>query len=1077
MPSSEQIADLSADSQTDLEEDKLIDSSISTRTDGSRLHSTEEAKTSTQSSPAESLRVQVLPTESQCADMEGQPELVRLPDSTGIAQHYWPQKNIELTKRNIEPSECEPQGHLVPSYTSASVKIQEETESERLQRTLNWRLLSAGSTSPLSKLAPQLPQSADARAAPKLTVEIPASAQSRRGSQQSGLSATSTASRSQLAFNLRRHQQRRLNFAWVHLLPSFEELHPHRSLERETQLRNLAWLGLEEYLARRVKTTTLTGTKETIAWITHRSPSRNTTLHRSKAAGIEPLLTSSSVWLRAVSKAACNMHYTGARVMEDAVRAYQFNLVQEKSRANNAASPALSGLDHIESNPLEWPVSMLPLAPISPTYAPPASLIFDTASGQQAHIRRPSISTSSNVDQESTLELQRNIENCMHELKSSTSVSPSAGAAWLQTLTSIEQTEKEAMKAFFYNSSLEWRGSLGDGVVGHEGQQVAAEAYPHTELVWPTTPSVHVPAHLGSNSAAKVEEGAIINQEGLSSCEMAEIEDAMFQDYLSQSNQLGGNGPRHSRRKERNMCHGRLATSSQGNRSRAPSSCSHTSMGPSEGQTGSAASFRTRSQEGRQSVAASRHYWDRRPPFQPIPRLNQLSHHPEERFVDNQRESSTPQSFHELQQPTISLHESQTAARSAITEAVSINQHEQYETWAKETENRAVRHSLANLQQHLSLVAAQKQIQGVMSNVEASVPPVETQSLSKLVQHLNLEQSLSAQQRYHSNSTSLSQQLPGGYRDWPLPFDSTLTTSTNGAANVLSHMQRQQQISQEARQLEQRHLDSYARAIEQSALQHSGQIYQGTAGQDQYAEALRLHAAMAGGWTERNAYRDEMYQQAATPTITLTEPYNLHSRSQMTSEEAIRGKMAWSDEPGRYIEEALSHQAQLTWQAAIAQATMNAQSTSAGLWSQDTYPKPAVDARRNSVQSTISQTMEPDRPALSNHHALHSSSDPRRGSLNSYKSNITFAGATKRKGKHSDDTLQRTINTIQPRSFNARIDSPVSDAAHRQSVEQLQQHPPLPQRNIKDDKSTRSSTTSSAQTMIPTHTQRTHKRP
>lgn len=471
----------------------------------------------------------------------------------------------------------------------------------------------------------------------------------------------------------------------------------------------------------------------------------------------------------------------------------------------------------------------------------------------------------------------------------------------------------------------------------------------------------------------------------------------------------------------------------------------------------------------------------------PIPRLMNAA--ADERQCGIRRDFYTASlPFEELQRQMPSLQHSQEASSANFDSSIP-DHHQQYEIWAKETENQAVRHSLANLQQHLSLVTAQKQNQGVTHKEEASSIPVDVQPSLRQGNGSDREQSSRAKQRF-APSNSFPQQIPGGYRARNSPMDSPFMTAMTSPAKLAPNrlhtsqmMQRQQQISQEARQLEQRHLDSFARAMDQSALKQSTQLYQGVS-QEQYRDVLRLHAAMAGEWSDREgtAYMDVLNQNqwARPPTITLTEPSVLANRMQYMPDETIRGKMAWSDEPAHLYEEALSHQAQLSWQAAIAHAATSSHTSSTIPWSHLATAQSAVNGRRESVQSTLSQPMESERPFQSND-AAPSTNYPRRGSMNSFRGKKPFYPAQRRKGKQRDESLQRANDAVEMQSTNAPQSLPsvsaVSRPAERQILEQQSRNLPYSPNIISEERLQRCGTGPLNLTTIPTHTQRKQKRP
>ena len=762
---------------------------------------------------------------------------------------------------------------------------------------------------------------------------------------------------------------------------------------------------------------------------------------------MEPLLCSSSVWLRAASKKMNSLHCSGTSRMQDEVRAYQIKLLRERFQKDSSVSPALEEADASKANLLDLhlqPLSPRRVSPISPnTFAP----------RRKEHILSSSMAKSSDINRKSSSELREIVECCMYEIRNGTSTS-GTGHAWLQTLDSIAPTEKEAMEAFLYDSSAQWHASIDDGLAGTDGQQSNMESWPHADVAWPTTPYASLPSHLDTVSVAGNGEDPTQDL-GLSSCEMAEIQDAMFRDYLLQTNQLTGITPRYTRKKDRNVSHGRRASNSQGARSRAPSSCSHASVGGVDGQAKNGASLgpvRNCSHEGQAGLGPQT-----------------VSQAPNDRRgYNNVAPSRRQDSLDALQMPeSISLpiigsqqqwnRERQGQEEtSANIDSAHHHQYDQYETWAKESENRAVRHSLANLQQHLSLVAAQKQTRGTLTSEEEAQLGREMQ-IPPRRQGYDYDQVLNSQQHFLRNAAH-SQQTQRGYQDWSLRRDAplTLTAATTAAATLAQNrllqaqlqIQRQQQISQEARQLEQRHLDSFARAMDQSAL-HSNRGYIGFKDED-YPDAARVQAAMANNdWAGRGG----MEGSAATlrsipPTITLTEPSSLSNRLQLAAtEEAGRGKMAWSDDAAQYYEEAMSHQAYLSWQAAIAQAATGSQVMAGSAYNHFVDgQQSAINRRRSSVQSMHGQTMESERLYYANDVGSQATNSFRRMSLGkTSKKNIP---GPKRKGKQREGSLQKTIDAIQPQSTQHPLQSAslVLTPAERQLTEhQLQQmsFPPI----------------------------------
>lgn len=498
-------------------DDKLGTSAVSSVTEQESL-STSRKRGSSHNSPTLGLRT-----------VEQLKELVTIKPS-GWSQCAAPESHISsLTgsssiNADFPPLCCTSQPHPDANMdltSIAEVKRTMETKeeiTERQQRTLNWRLRSVGSSSPTSNPpsqddllkihSPPPPPPSPPTPPLQLSVHIPvpSTSLSRRASQQSDVSVPSP-SRLQLALQLRRHQQRRLNHAWVHLLPSFEEIYPRHSQKRELQLRRLAWLGLEEYVARKVKASTRDGIGDTVVWITHSYLGRSATSYRTKAFHFEPSMCSSSFWLRSPKNSADNCTKLDVSKAEDAIHHYRSQLLQQKLQTMASAhvnNPLFPTEKFQDGHQLEWPSS--PPSEITLRYP----ILTPTQTSDSIHSSNANKVVdrdSSDIEREDCLELQKAIEACMYELRCA-NTSIGADVAWLETLKSIGQEEKNAIEAFFHDYTPDWLNTLEDNSpVAEIGCLPPGEVWPYaTEMVWPTTPYTPLGLTLGSTNEQSKEE-------------------------------------------------------------------------------------------------------------------------------------------------------------------------------------------------------------------------------------------------------------------------------------------------------------------------------------------------------------------------------------------------------------------------------------------------------------------------------------------------------------------------------------------------------------------------------------------
>ena len=716
---------------------------------------------------------------------------------------------------------------FVPALDTYEIRKPCAETVHRLQRTLDWRLVSAMSNSTGKSHPPS-----SSFLAQKTSKQI-----TKRGQD---FAMASASVRANVPLHRRRQEQRWKAKGWVSHLPSFEEIHPRRSFEREMQLRKLAWLGLEEYVARRLRTSGTDSTSEMVVWITHSSFSLSATPYRSKASLLEPTVCTSNLCLPSPGPKARGH---GELQVGDAIRAYRTYMIQgEGQKQEPSEDRRPSTLEILPSMRIfateqpgdtdrEW-LSSPRVSPhdfnISSAATPLPSPVHTKADEQEDYIlpRR-----------EGSLELQKRTEQCMYELHSSL-FGPACDFTWLHQLSSIKDTEVEAIESFFATSREGW-----SKIKDSQADAAHVDALAHPELLWTEAPFTPItPGQYGDELVGVYDEETNFN--GLSTFEMEEVEDAMYQDYLNQANQATSS---RNRRKDRSNSHlGQSKGQGAANCAKARSSGSYhlqrSNAAPAnERQSLSAmeslSNFRGKNRHANRSATVATGP-DRRGRS-----VNGSLLKPDLR-TEGYRGPSISLTNTELSKGMPLAHGGQDSkwncVGSAPLESRASGTCE--DVRAKETENRAVRHSLESLQQHLSLIAAQKQ--GDCDGGNEASWSKDRSAYHDVLQghpphHLDhLE--------WHSDAHSQSQHL------------------------LLAQWQQQQQS------LEQRHLDSYSQAMERSSsyLSHVNQAF----ADNQSNGVARLHAAIMSEWARHGGALnpDQAVDWASMvpsmPAITLTEP-------------------------------------------------------------------------------------------------------------------------------------------------------------------------------------------------------------
>lgn len=842
-------------------------------------------------------------------------EISAIPSSTNLVTNSLAHKNDQSTfiYSALGQLDAAAAAAASPSDTSSERVETSEEKLLRLQRTLDWRLLSASSTSPTSHFPLSPPLFVD----PNLKADLVPPEQLHYSSHPStswfqpdnSIPRRLSIRRAEVAIQQRRnqHQQRDNGFRWVNLLPSFEEVHPRRSQEREVLLRRLAWVGLEEYVARRLRTSNGDGTigkAESIVWITHSCFGRNTKPYKTKASQIEPLLCSSSLFLRGSDLWHANQAQD-KRKCEDAIQAYRAYLMQNKLQPISSIPLRLSGqmkrrienpllASNVDDLSISSTLSPLPIPGQSDILSPKDEVDID-------------ILTSENLGREESLELQRSIEACMYQLRCSNDKWCS-DSIWLQSLQSIESGEKEAIECFFHTSSTNWYESTEGNLGGAEPDYVRRmqnDGFNFSEFSWPETSCSPMALPNIDPSCVGYEEDGL-SHNGLSSHEMAEIEEAMYRDYLQQSNQSAP--PRH-RKKERtgapshNKAGSNTYSAVAGRGNRGSSLTVRSTSYPADGPAATP-SLQSRHSEAhcppnlsKSTIAVSvapppieerrtRNNTATRSDVKSIPSQEQ-SPRCKKSEVDQRSDLPRPPVHGMLPHKILIDH-----SRGSTKGREEYIKESSYDSWAKETEDRAVRHSLANLQEHLSLVAAQKTIQaGALNSDDVSLyqdkraqhnnggfnTQLHSYSIAKpnLPTPHHLESHRQQQQGHHPQPMQTSQTRQCDTSEWPTYPE--VSTSNQGlqlqaqlALQAQWHkQQRQQQRPGEANYLEQqRYIDSYLQAMDRSPT-YPHQYF--ASSDEQSQDIARLHAALISEWARHGGDR-----------INQASPYHHHHQDWYT---------------------------------------------------------------------------------------------------------------------------------------------------------------------------------------------------
>ncbi|UZJ55925.1 hypothetical protein CBS101457_005245 [Exobasidium rhododendri] len=927
--------------------------------------------------------------------------------------------------------------HLLPTSSTMELNVEQskftsadridtfermETQEEklhRLQRTLNWRLLSVSSSSPTSPFL-CTPSPSFSKESSVLMSEQPH--HSSLGAKPDINSPHKLATyRSDIPL-LRRHQhlqqrrqQRKRDQNWVSLLPSFVEMHPHRSLDREKRLEALAWVGLEDYVVRKRRKShcgTSSAKTESVIWITHSCSARGRKANQMTTSHQEPLLCSSSQWLRNanVSGEGQVTQEQGRRRSNDATQAYRSYLAQSKSppseQCPNGFLTSVSSPSFVKCS--AEPIGSVLHRPDLPRHASNVSSqelavsYSATASSEQLETLLSKLDDEADEEapmddiRKKSLEFRNMIvssmyESCGHENKWS------SDSMWLQQLESIEAQEKEEIQNFFQASSNEWYEDVGSSM-GAEPEHLLRPTHydglSNSDFSWPATPfTPYTPFTPGlSVMGSTVEEEEIQMNNGLSTCEMAEVEDAMYRNYLQQANQAG---PAKGRKKERSVSQGRVsqANSLNAGKSKAvagPSNHQHrvATAASTEGQTSTRAPLSAPSsvrhglsEASLRGKSASKSL----PPTASLADKRQKNNNNNSNNSNNLRLSIEPVAHPPEQRGCrdSAFRAEQQARRDSpgrseqMTGSSSIplpfpSTHQQpttpvelqggyaasYDSLTKEKDNLAVRNSLVNLQQHLSLVAAQNTMQKTFEsdsvhlqlNLVEEVGDRSKSSSSRCLSPLPTSLPLNFAQHLTGRTTSHLHLLPEHPSSEGNSMQSqvhrTLQAHLQRHSQDLHYWQQQQQQqqshhhhyqhhhqqAQEAKHLEQKHLNSYLQAMDHPSSYDVATMAHHRHGlpssDEQSQEIARLQAVLATEWTQQNnvegrvvspfhdwhANPEEVFKThgrhladrtKVPPTITLTGAVPSRERGQLgkiqaasPSQTGPRRPSIWGEETG-----------------------------------------------------------------------------------------------------------------------------------------------------------------------------------
>lgn len=847
--------------------------------------------------------------------------------------------------------------HLAPFVSALDTHEKKKPCAEtvhRLQRTLDWRLVSAMSN---STGKPHLPSS------PPLAQK--ASKQIIKRGQDFAMASASV--RANIPLHRRRQEQRLKAKGWASHLPSLEEIHPRRSHEREVQLRKLAWLGLEEYVARRLRTSGSDSSSEMVVWITHSSFSRSSAPYRSKASLLEPTVCTSTLCL---PSAGLKAKGHGEWQVGDAIRAYRTYMIQgegQKQEPQEDRRPStLEILPSLRIVATEQPGDTEREWLSSPRVSPHDFNISSAATPLPSPVQTKADEQGDYVPprREGSLELQKRTEQCMYELHSSL-FGPACDFTWLHQLSSIKDAEAEAIESFLAASSEGW-----SKIKDSRADAAHVDALAHPELLWTEAPFTPItPGQNGDEPVGLYEEEADFN--GLSTFEMEEVEDAMYQDYLNQATQVTSS---RSRKKDRSNSH----------------------LGQSKGQ-GSASCAKARSSGSyhlqrcnaapaneRQSLSAMESLSNFRGKNRHANRPAMVATGPDRRGrsvngsllkpdlrAEEHCGPSSGLTSTELSRGMPRANGGQDPKWNCVGSAPLKSRASGTceDVRAKETENRAVRHSLESLQQHLSLIAAQKQGDCDGGN-EASW------SQDRSAYHDVLQ----GHPPHHL-----------GHLEWH--FDAHPQSQ-----HLLLAQWQQQQHS-----LEQRHLDSYSQAMERSSsyLSHVNQAFT----DDQSNGVARLHAAIMSEWARHGGAldADQVVEWGSTvpsmPAITLTEP--------TMARQGDSGYQPHQDDSARHFAQQID--------ASLLLEDRWGRSVSHGVSSSSTW-EPSIEANGGHYYTPITSRATGGDFAGTAQHTLPVSSVPtgRPGGLEvgrqQRRGSGSSQGESKRKGKQREARFQRTAD-------------------------------------------------------------------